>query len=407
MSFRNEIYEYIKSGESRSQYLGLEMEHFVIDLEGVPMSFGEITYLIEKVGGETGARITYVEGYAVGYYNGRYAISIEPSCQFEVSIDPYPDLYSIELAYSDFYVLWASVFIERGYRMVAKGLLPLVESGVINPDMLPLTPRERYKLMDAHFRKSGSFGKYMMRATCAAQVSLDFCSEQDLIRKVHVLQKIAPILMIMMENKTWDDTVLPGAPDKPHLLRTQIWDDLDPQRTGYFPSSLDTGFGYQKIADVIYSLPLILLTDRGVTTDVGGKSAEDLEKENLLSLESLDEERKKKLVEHFISMSFFNLRIKKYIEVRVADSVPISKALGYAALLKGIAYSESNMDALEKELSAVDEIDKIREAVIQIEKRGREAVVYRTRTAAEWISYLKRLAVEALPENEKEYIEYL
>ena len=158
---------------------------------------------------------------------------------------------------------------------------------------------------------------------------------------------------------------------------------------------------------MIYSLPLILLTDRGVTTDVGGKSAEDLEKENLLSLESLDEERKKKLVEHFISMSFFNLRIKKYIEVRVADSVPISKALGYAALLKGIAYSESNMDALEKELSAVDEIDKIREAVIQIEKRGREAVVYRTRTAAEWISYLKRLAVEALPENEKEYIEYL
>jgi protein-tyrosine phosphatase len=41
-------------------------------------------------------------------------------------------------------------------------------------------------------------------------------------------------------------------------------------------------------------------------------------------------------------MGFFHFRIKKYIEVRVADIVPIKKALGYTALLKGIVYSERN-----------------------------------------------------------------
>ena len=52
-------------------------------------------------------------------------------------------------------------------------------------------------------------------------------------------------------------------------------------------------------------------------------------------------------IEHFLSMGFFHFRIKKYIEIRVSDSVPIKKALYYVALIKGIVYSEQNLDLLE------------------------------------------------------------
>ena len=68
----------------------------------------------------------------------------------------------------------------------------------------------------------------MMRASASTQVSLDYESEKDLAVKLRVLQKLAPMLMIMMESKTYEKSSLPGVQDKPHLLRIQEWDDLDP-----------------------------------------------------------------------------------------------------------------------------------------------------------------------------------
>ena len=197
---------------------------------------------------------------------------------------------------------------------------------------------------------------------------------------------------------------MPRVPDKPHLFRIQEWEDLDPARTGFFPGIFDEDFGYNKAAYVVSHTPLILLTDNGETIGVGSRNAEDILKEGILSEDGLDDERREKLVEHFLSMGFFHFRVKKYIEIRVADSVPIEKALGYAALIKGIVYSAANLDTLEKELADIDGIDKINEAVTDIEKDGLQAVIYHGRTSGQWAAYLKELAENALPGDEKEYL---
>ena len=195
--------------------------------------------------------------------------------------------------------------------------------------------------------------------------------------------------------------------DKPHLLRIQEWDDLDSERTGFFPGSLEPGFGYQKIAEAVYRTPLILLTDQGVTTQVGNKNAQMLVAEGIFSEEEPDAGRRTKQIEHVLSMGFFHFRIKKYIEIRVADSVPIDKALGYAALLKGIVYAKCNLDILENELSDIDDVDKLQDAVLKNEANGRDAVIYQDRTAAAWAEYLVDLARDVLPEQEKEYLNYV
>ena len=406
MSFLDSIYEYIKSGAHKCGKLGLEIEHFVIDESGRQISFEEISPLIEKIGKENGAEIIYIDGHPAGYTNGRYSITLEPSCQFEISINPYPSISEIEDVYREFSSLWEPVFAQRGYRMVTKGLLPLVEAG-LDPYELPLSPKKRYQYMDAYFRSSGKYGRYMMRATASTQVSMDYRSEEDLVRKLRILQKISPILMIMMESKTDEDAGLPGVSGRPHLLRTQIWDDLDPDRTGFYPHSMEQDFDCRKMAEVVYRMPLILLTDRGVTTYVGEKSAEDLEKEKIITANGRSEAEKKSLVEHFLSMGFFHFRVKKFIEIRIADSVPVCKALGYAALLKGIVYSDRSLEILERELSEIDTPEMIQEAVIRIEEKGLEAVIYRDRSAAQWIRRLVGLAKECLPENEKAYTDCL
>lgn len=404
MSTLHDIYEYVRSGETEKEQLGLEIEHFIVNEVGVQITFDEITPLIEKVGRETGAKLLYVDGHVVGYANDKYSVTLEPSCQFEISINPYSALDEIEKVYQEFRGIWDPIFVGRGYHFVAKGNLPLVECGIITPDEIPLSPKKRYEYMDAYFRTSGKYGKYMMRASAATQVSIDYKSEADLTRKLRLFEKLSPVFMIMMENKTEENSVLQGASGKPHLLRIQEWEDLDPERTGFYPGSFDRDFGYAKVADVVCHTPLILLTDNDVSTYVGSKTAEDLFAEHVISEEGLTEERRTKLVEHFLSMGFFHFRIKKYIEVRVADSVPIKKALGYTALLKGIAYSERNLDVLEKELADVNSLEEIQDAVLRIETDGDQAVIYHNMTAAQWASYLIGLAVNALPEHEKGYL---
>ena len=306
--------------------------------------------------------------------------------------------------YEDFVTLWTPVLKARGYHLETKGNLPLVEQGVIDPDDIALSPKKRYKYMDSYFRHSGRYGKYMMRASASTQVSVDFRSEEDMVRKLNILQKISPVLMIAMENKTDPDSTLKEHPDKPHLFRIQEWDDLDPSRTGFYPHSLEEGFGYDSVADTILHTPLILLTDDGVTTDVGSETAEDLFARGLIREETLDITRERSLIEHFISMGFFHYRVKKYIEIRVADSVPLDRALGYVAILKGIVYSDDNLSALEKELADVDTAEKIQQAVEDIERDGYNAVVY-GRKATEWAAHLYELALDKLPDTDKEYLE--
>lgn len=405
MSYLNDISEYIRSGESDDTNLGLEIEHFIVNDEGIQIGFHEISELIDKVGRELGAEVIYIDHFPVGYYTGEYSTSLEPSCQFEISINPYSDLKTIESIYREFRSIWDPIFEEKGYHFETKGNLPLVERQIITPDDIPLSPKKRYKYMDAYFRKSGKYGKYMMRASASAQVSIDYKSEADMVKKLTVLEKISPFLMLMMENKTDEASTLPGVEGKAHLLRTQEWDDLDPARTGFVPHSLDSDFGYNKMAEVISLTPLILLTDEGETVDVGSLSAHDLLENNAIKWEELDTDRRKKLIEHFMSMGFFHFRIKKYIEIRVADSVPLDKGLGYVALIKGIVYSEKNLGLLNEILSDIKDIETIQNAVEAIEKDGYDAVVYGGRTAGEWAEQLYSLAEKALGKEDREYLQ--
>ena len=404
MSIKESVKRYIRDGESLSQGLGLEIEHFVINDAGVQIEFHEVSSILEKMAGIVNAEIIYMDGYPVGYVTDDYSITLEPACQFEISINPYSDIETIKSIYEDFVTLWTPVLKARGYHLETKGNLPLVEQGVIDPDDIALSPKKRYKYMDSYFRHSGKYGKYMMRASASTQVSVDFRSEEDMVRKLNILQKISPVLMIAMENKTDPDSTLKEHPDKPHLFRIQEWDDLDPSRTGFYPHSLEEGFGYDSVADTILHTPLILLTDDGVTTDVGSETAEDLFARGLIREETLDITRERSLIEHFISMGFFHYRVKKYIEIRVADSVPIDRALGYVALLKGIVYSDDNLIALEKELADIDTAEKIQQAVEDIERDGYNAVVY-GRKATEWAAHLYELALDKLPDTDKEYLE--
>ena len=134
MSLHSAIVDYIRSGETTGQALGLEIEHFVVNDKGVQIGFDEVTKLIGDVAEALSAKVIYMDGYPVGYVTTGYSVTLEPACQFEISIDPKSDIDEIKSIYKEFLLLWIPIFESRGYHIITKGNLPLVEAGLIDPD---------------------------------------------------------------------------------------------------------------------------------------------------------------------------------------------------------------------------------------------------------------------------------
>lgn len=377
----NRIREYFLDGISEGKQLGIELEHFICDDDFQMIPYDVLCGILEKIEKETNGKLTYDESHIIGLDCTTYGISLEPAGQVEISIKPTENLAEVEQIYEDFRTLWEPFLKEKGYYFVTGGVHPLVESGEMNPEDFPLIPKKRYEYMDDYFKTSGRFGRFMMRTTASTQISIDYSSEKDAIRKIQILQKITPLLTLLMENhsglgirKEW----------KNHLLRTQIWDETDEARCGYFEDSMDVDYSFEKYAKHVYENPMIFLKDNGEELNVAGKSARDL-----------CEERPFTFTEHMLSMFFPHIRLKKYVEIRVADSVPKERMLGYAAFIKGLMYSEENLKEMETLFEEVRSIPQIREAEAAIMEKGYYAEVY-GKTAVEWIYKLYELAKNVL-----------
>ena len=88
-------------------------------------------------------------------------------------------------------------------------------------------------------------------------------------------------------------------------------------------------------------LPLIFVPEAGGQDSyVRDRTAADIWKEEALSPGQ---------VEHILSMTFPDVRLKHYLELRAADSMPFSHVCAYLALVKGIFFHE---DALARILAA-------------------------------------------------------
>ena len=100
-------------------------------------------------------------------------------------------------------------------------------------------------------------------------------------------------------------------------------------RCGYLPDSLSEDYSLEAYAEHIYHADSILIRENGVLYPTQGKSAAQWYGER--PLEDVD---------YLLSMYFPHVRIKKYIEYRIADSMPIEDAVDYAALIRTVVYNE-------------------------------------------------------------------
>lgn len=385
----DKIVNYIEEGQNTFQRIGLELEHFVCDRNYNAISYTEISECLEEMCPALGGRLYREQEHILGVICEDFTVTLEPGCQLEISISPQEKMEDIEHIYSKFREVCDHILTKRGFHLLEKGVFPLIETGDIEAEKLPLIPKERYHLMDAHFSSTGKLGRYMMRATASTQVSIDFSSEQDALQKMRVLIKLSPIIALLTENKNGLGT---GEKWKPHLIRNQIWQDVDSVRCGYFEHSISENYSFREYAEYIYTNPCILLQSGEQVVDLQGHSAADYYGEQEIDA-----------VEHVLSMFFPMVRLKKYIEYRVADSMPVDAALGYAALVRTIVYDKELLDQIDQTLSFIQTAGEIYQAENNIIALGYHADIY-GKPVMEWMTELINAALKSAREKERDYI---
>ena len=341
------------------QKLGVEIEHFIVHEDtGASVTYYEecgVVYLLHEI--ESYYPRHYYEGeHLLGLYNNDCSISLEPAGQLEISIVPKESIRVIQKIYQTFLRQLLPVLQRCGYRLVTLGYQP-----VSRADDLPLIPKKRYDYMDQYFQSSGTRGRNMMRGTAATQVSIDYCCEKDFQRKYKSAYLLMPALKLLTDNTP----VFEGAPYQGCLARTYIWNNVDSVRCGMIPGTFRPDFGFRSYAEYLWNLPLIFLPPPEGSVYTGSRPVKDIWKDHLITPED---------VEHILSMTFLDVRVKHYVEIRGADSMPFEYVMAYLALIKGLFFKPEVLEELLAQYPVTEQ--NILDAENHLMKKGYDSEIY-------------------------------
>lgn len=351
----NIIAQYLKKGckNKQTEDIGIELEHFVLEKSSgrnIPYSGDKGVRKILEIISEHYDKKVYSEGFLIALSNGRYHLTLEPSAQLEISISPAASIAETEKIYNEFIGIIAPVLDSFGYELLTEGYRRRDRA-----EDLEIIPKKRYEYMNSYFETSGSCGKNMMRSTASVQISIDYADERDCAEKFRTANILSPLFALICDNSKYFD----GEKYSGRMLRTHIWQNVDKDRCGVVPCALDEDFGFRKYAEYIYNSPAILVMENGKPRFTGEKKISSIYKNRTLTEAE---------TEHLLSMFFPDVRLKQYIEIRPADSMPIEYALSYAAFVKGIFKKKFSMDGIT--------VSDVENAKTELMNKGFEAVVY-------------------------------
>lgn len=359
----NKLIDYFKSGitEEKDKSLGLELEHFIVKsdtMESVDYYEENGIRDILKLLSPYFEKEIYKDGNLIGLVKDKSNITLEPASQLEISIGPFIDTLDILEEYNYFLLKIKPILNKFDYKIIYAGYQP--KSKV---DDLNLIPKKRYEYMLDYFSKVGSHGKNMMKGSASAQVSVDYFSEEDFKNKFRLANILSPIISFMTDNTN----IFEGEHYDKNCVRIEIWNDVDPDRGMIVKNALNKEFGFREYSEYILNSPAILIEDDNCSSVyTNDKKIKDIYNDRELS---------KKDIEHIISMFFPDVRLKNYVEIRMADCLPIDYALSYASIIKGIFYSEEAINLLLHKFKDIKDIDAIK-AKDEVVNKGYDAIVY-------------------------------
>ncbi len=266
--------------------------------------------------------------------SGGASLSLEPGGQFELSGGMLADLHATKAELDTHIARLHAVTPGLGLGFAPLGFHPFAARA----DM-PVMPKGRYKIMREYMPKVGTRGLDMMFRTCTVQVNLDFCSEADMVRKMRVGSALQPLATALFANSPFYE----GKPNGLLSNRAQVWTDTDNARSGIPACIFAEGFGFETYADWLLDVPMYFVYRDGVYHNAAGASFRDFLAGKLAVMPG-ERATLGDFADHSTT-AFPDVRLKKYIETRGADSGRPEMMLAQSALWTGLFYDATALAA--------------------------------------------------------------
>jgi glutamate--cysteine ligase len=359
------------------------MEHMIQRYDWEPIWEGDNIIALKRPNGEAGGNI-----------------SLEPGGQFELSGAAVSDLHATAAETQQHLNEVLDVGEDLGIGFLGVGFSPkwtLAET--------PQMPKERYKVMTRYMPLVGRRGLDMMYRTATIQVNLDFASEADMVKKLRVSLALQPIATALFASSPFEE----GKPNGLKSLRSEVWRETDPNRTGMLPFVFEDGMGYERYVDYALDVPMYFVYRDGRYIDAAGASFRDFMAGKLAQLPgerpTLDD-----WSDHLTTL-FPEVRLKRFLEMRGADGGRWRRICALPAFWAGLLYDTTALDAawdVVKSWSA-EERQALRNAVPReaLETRFRDTSVQEIAREAVRIARLglrNRRRINVLSQDETIYL---
>jgi glutamate--cysteine ligase len=204
---------------------------------------------------------------------------------------------------------------------------------------LPWVPKQRYAVMRRYLPTKGTYGLDMMRRTCTVQANFDYPDEETAMRMLRVGLRLSPLVTAIFANSPFYEGKLFGGKS----YRARVWTSVDPGRQGLVPPAFVDGSRFADYVEWALDAPMFLVKrgkriveNTGQTFRSFWKDGFGGERANLTDWET------------HLNTLFPEVRLKRIVEVRSADSLPASLVCALPALWTGIYYDEKALAEAEE-----------------------------------------------------------
>jgi glutamate--cysteine ligase len=262
------------------------------------------------------------------------SITLEPGGQFELSGAPLHTIFQTCEEVGRHLKQVRDICDPLGIAFLGLGFSPLWTL-----TETPRMPKSRYGIMTAYMPKVGKLGLDMMYRSCTVQVNLDFGDEADMVKKLRVSLALQPIAAALFANSPFTE----GKPNGYLSYRSAIWLDTDNARTGMLPFAFEDGMGYERYVDYALDVPMYFVRRNKAYIDTSGGSFRDFLEGRLRQLPgekpTLDD-----WSDHLTTL-FPEVRLKRFLEMRGADSGSWKSLCALPAFWTGLLYNQAALDA--------------------------------------------------------------
>ncbi len=337
---RRQLVEWFEQGcKPKSAFrIGTEHEKFAFTVEDLrPLPYEGprgIRALLDGLAERFGWQRIYEDDRPIALVKNGCSVSLEPGGQLELSGAPLETLHQTCCEVHTHLDEVKKVTEPLGIGMLGMGFNPKWRR-----EDIPWMPKGRYRIMRAYMPKKGSLGLDMMLRTCTVQVNLDFESEADMVRKMRVGLALQPVATALFANSPF----LEGRPSGYLSLRSKVWLDTDPDRTGMLPFVFEEGFGFERYVDYLLDVPMYFVYRDGRYIDAAGQSFRDFLNGRLPALPG-ERPTLADWADH-VTTAFPEVRLKRYIEMRGADGGRFRTICAVPAFWVGLLYDETSLGA--------------------------------------------------------------